>query len=175
MPTLCALFQVVHFVHRWRIHSLGQAVWCRAIQELPSRIGEPTTVNIELRTIKAMFGYAVKWGLLEKSPCRNVQQVRIPEQTPIYLTQDYHSGERRIKCGDIHTRHSGTQAVWRVGCIFIAFRQGILLIRRSSCCWSNSCPNDGPTLVGPFYCSEWHYCLRLFNVCVCACVCVCVC
>ena len=49
---------------------------------------KPTTVNIELRTIKAMFGYAVKWGLLEKSPCRNVQQVRIPEQTPIYLTQD---------------------------------------------------------------------------------------
>jgi integrase len=48
----------------------------------------PTTVNIELRTIKAMFGYALKWGLLEQSPCRNVPQVKIPEQPPAYLTQE---------------------------------------------------------------------------------------
>lgn len=48
----------------------------------------PTSVNIELRTIKAMFGYAVKWGLLEKSPFKGVTFVRIPQQPPAYLTAE---------------------------------------------------------------------------------------
>ena len=35
-----------------------------------------------------MFGYAVKWGVLEQNPCRNVPQINIPEQTPVYLSED---------------------------------------------------------------------------------------
>ena len=48
----------------------------------------PTSVNIELRAVKATFGYAVKWGVLEKSPSASVRQVRIPETAPVFLSQE---------------------------------------------------------------------------------------
>ena len=48
----------------------------------------PVSVNIELRTLKAMFGYAVKWELLDHNPCNKISHVRIPDQLAAYLTQE---------------------------------------------------------------------------------------
>jgi hypothetical protein len=43
---------------------------------------KPVTVNIELRTLKSMFGYAMNWGVIEKTPFKGVTLVKIPEQAP---------------------------------------------------------------------------------------------
>ncbi len=47
----------------------------------------PTTLNIELRTLRAAFNTAIRWKLLEDNPSAQVQSVRIPEATPAYLSR----------------------------------------------------------------------------------------
>ncbi|MGB2959858.1 MAG: site-specific integrase, partial [Bacteroidota bacterium] len=49
------------------------------------KIIKPVTVNIELRSLRAGFGVAEKWGLVEKSPFSGVKQVKVAAQTPAYL------------------------------------------------------------------------------------------
>jgi site-specific recombinase XerD len=48
---------------------------------------KPVSVNIELRMLKAAFGYAVKWGLIEKSPFKGASFVRISQQQPAFLAE----------------------------------------------------------------------------------------
>jgi site-specific recombinase XerD len=48
----------------------------------------PISVNIQLRTLRAAFNLAVRWELIEKNPFTRVQQFRIPEASPTYLTFD---------------------------------------------------------------------------------------
>lgn len=47
-----------------------------------------TTCNIELRTLKAGFNYAVKWNWLDRNPLKDVKQFAIPEKKPLALSQD---------------------------------------------------------------------------------------
>jgi integrase len=47
----------------------------------------PTTVNIEFRTLRAAFNFAVEIGLIERSPFSKSSLIRIPEQLPIYISQ----------------------------------------------------------------------------------------
>lgn len=47
-----------------------------------------TSVNIELRTCKAAFNVAVRWGYLEKNPFIGVKQLRIARKERRYLTKD---------------------------------------------------------------------------------------
>jgi integrase len=49
---------------------------------------KPVSVNIDLRTIKAIFGLAVRWQILEKNPFKYVRFVSIPQQRPIYLNRE---------------------------------------------------------------------------------------
>ena len=51
---------------------------------LASRGLSKTTINIHLRTIKAMFRYYLKVDRLSKIP--HIQQLRIPKTEPIYIT-----------------------------------------------------------------------------------------
>jgi len=46
-----------------------------------------TTVNIDLRTCKAAFFVALKWGLLKTNPFTKVSQLRQPRLDPIHLTE----------------------------------------------------------------------------------------
>jgi integrase len=48
----------------------------------------PTTLNIELRTIKAAMGIAVRWNYILVNPFSKLQLVRVPETTPVYFTQN---------------------------------------------------------------------------------------
>lgn len=48
----------------------------------------PVSLNIELRTLRAAFQTAVRWGLLEKNPWKEVSLVRIPERQPVYFTRE---------------------------------------------------------------------------------------
>jgi site-specific recombinase XerD len=48
----------------------------------------PTTLNIELRSLKSTFNYAVKWGLLQENPFRKVSLLKVPQKSPIYLTKE---------------------------------------------------------------------------------------
>jgi integrase len=41
---------------------------------------KPTTLNIELRTLKAIFNKAVEWGLISASPMKYVKLLPIPEE-----------------------------------------------------------------------------------------------
>ncbi len=48
-----------------------------------------TTVNIELRTLRAIFNIAVqKWDIITKNPAKNIQQLSIPEKEILSLTND---------------------------------------------------------------------------------------
>lgn len=55
-----------------------------------SRIGKlkVSSINTELRALKVLMGYAVKWQLLAASPFSGVTMLRVPEQAPAYLTRE---------------------------------------------------------------------------------------
>jgi hypothetical protein len=42
---------------------------------------KPISVNIEMRTVKAIFGLAVRWQILEKNPFKFVRLLTIPHQS----------------------------------------------------------------------------------------------
>lgn len=46
----------------------------------------PVSVNSNLRVIRAAFGYAVRWGLLEKNPMATVTFLRVPERSRAHLS-----------------------------------------------------------------------------------------
>ncbi|MGA9363054.1 MAG: site-specific integrase [Bacteroidota bacterium] len=46
-----------------------------------------TSVNIELRSLRAAFYRAVKWRLLDENPFKKVSLLRVPAQQPLYLTR----------------------------------------------------------------------------------------
>lgn len=48
----------------------------------------PSTVNIELRTIKAFFNCMQRWEVVAKNPCDGVTPVRVPQQLPPFLTME---------------------------------------------------------------------------------------
>ena len=48
----------------------------------------PSTVNIELRTLKAAFRMGVRWNMLRKSPFDGVSLARVPESEPAYFSRD---------------------------------------------------------------------------------------
>ena len=51
------------------------------------RTVSPITVNIELRTIRASFNTAVRWGLLQSNPFSNQKFVSVPEASPIFFSK----------------------------------------------------------------------------------------
>ncbi len=63
----------------------------RAIErykELRAASVSPTTVNIELRTIKAFFSRLKYWKLIRENPCSEVTQLRVPQVPPAFLTSE---------------------------------------------------------------------------------------
>lgn len=46
------------------------------------------SVNIEIRTIKAIFSRAVKWGMVDKNPLQNVKQFRLEQREPIAFSDE---------------------------------------------------------------------------------------
>ena len=48
----------------------------------------PVTVNVELRSLRTILNYAVRWKLMQTNPFARVQLVRIPERPPLYFTKD---------------------------------------------------------------------------------------
>lgn len=48
----------------------------------------PTTVNIELRSLKAAFSTAVRWKLISSNPWTGVSMVKIPDKRPSYLSKE---------------------------------------------------------------------------------------
>lgn len=47
----------------------------------------PVTVNIELRTLKAMFNYAIQWQLLDKNPSMGVKRFSTPQKERLAFTE----------------------------------------------------------------------------------------
>ncbi|HTK83220.1 MAG TPA: tyrosine-type recombinase/integrase [Bacteroidota bacterium] len=52
-----------------------------------SGIVSATTVNIDMRTLKAALNKAVDWEILDQNPCTKVLRVRIPSKAPCYLSR----------------------------------------------------------------------------------------
>ncbi len=52
----------------------------------------PTSVNIDLRTLRAAFYTAVRWKLIPENPFKKVPFVRIPDRQPAYLTKEDFEG-----------------------------------------------------------------------------------
>jgi integrase len=47
-----------------------------------------TSVNVEVRGLRAVFNVAMRWKMVENNPFSGVQLLRIPEQPPIYFTKE---------------------------------------------------------------------------------------
>jgi integrase len=47
----------------------------------------PVTINIELRTLKAMFNYAIQWQLLDKNPSMGVKRFSTPQKERLAFTE----------------------------------------------------------------------------------------
>jgi len=56
----------------------------------PARIGaKPRTINMEIQTLRTIFGLAVKWGYLDKNPVAGVRRLKVKApKGPLFLTQD---------------------------------------------------------------------------------------
>lgn len=52
------------------------------------REAKPSTVNIEMRTLKSAFAYAVKWNLIPRNPCEQVKLPQAPEEVPLYIIKE---------------------------------------------------------------------------------------
>ncbi len=48
----------------------------------------PTSVNIDLRTLRAAFYRAARWGLIRENPFKTVPQIRFPDRGPAYFTRE---------------------------------------------------------------------------------------
>ncbi len=48
----------------------------------------PTSVNVELRSLRTIFNIALRWNLIETNPFCKVQLVRIPETVPTFFSKD---------------------------------------------------------------------------------------
>ena len=71
----------VDMIRAWISHML-------TVQKL-----KPSTINIRLRTIKAMFNWAVSEEILSESPFKNIDLLRVPEEDFKILSQ---SQERKL-------------------------------------------------------------------------------
>jgi integrase len=49
---------------------------------------KPVTLNIEFRAIKSLFLKAEKWGIISSTPMRQIQQMKVPAQAPLFLTKE---------------------------------------------------------------------------------------
>lgn len=47
-----------------------------------------TSVNIELRTLKALFNYAIKWGFINHNPVKYARFFSVPEKERLHFTDD---------------------------------------------------------------------------------------
>ena len=74
----------------------------------------PTTLNIELRVLKSMFNTAVEWNLIDRSPLRGVQMLRVPKTYPKFLTDE----EVKLLCNT-------TNFEWLKNIILFAFNTGM--------------------------------------------------
>jgi site-specific recombinase XerD len=66
------------------LDSIGNYEIANFIDYLDSKGNSDTTINIHLRTIKAMFRYFHKIDKMERIP--NIEQRKIPKTDPIYIT-----------------------------------------------------------------------------------------
>jgi integrase/recombinase XerD len=48
---------------------------------------KPSSVNVALRSVKAVFARAKEWGMIEENVLQRVKLVRVPQQSPQYLTR----------------------------------------------------------------------------------------
>ena len=48
----------------------------------------PTTVNIELRALRAALNTALRWGLIERNPFARLKLVSVPEATPSFFSRE---------------------------------------------------------------------------------------
>ncbi len=48
----------------------------------------PASVNIEMRTLRACFNTALRWGLIERNPFAKVKLASVPEATPTFFSKE---------------------------------------------------------------------------------------
>jgi len=47
----------------------------------------PATINLEIRAIRTFLGRLKKWNIIQEDPSKDIRELRIPEEPPVYLTQ----------------------------------------------------------------------------------------
>lgn len=47
-----------------------------------------TSINIYIRTLKAIFNLGVKWNMLDASPMKGIKQFKLPEQEPLAFSNE---------------------------------------------------------------------------------------
>ncbi len=74
----------------------------------------PATINIELRTLKAFLGLAVKWDLVPLNPFRQVRMMRVPHRAADFLTIE-----------ELHNLVANTRVGWLRDLVVFAASTGL--------------------------------------------------
>lgn len=83
-----------------------------------------TTVSIELRSLRAIFYHASKWGHIEKNPFSGVKLPRIDEATPRFMTRE-----------EVNRLLQAIKESWFRGLIIVAVMTGMRRSELASLTW----------------------------------------
>jgi integrase len=72
----------------YKVTRLKEFVQGKIPKKALKRAMNPITVNIELRSLRAVFNTALRWEYIEKNPFDGLAQIPIPKRTPAFLTAD---------------------------------------------------------------------------------------
>ncbi|MDI6804211.1 MAG: phage integrase N-terminal SAM-like domain-containing protein [Bacteroidota bacterium] len=48
----------------------------------------PVKVNIDFRTMRALFQTACRWKMIDENPFHNVKQIKVPQERPTYISRE---------------------------------------------------------------------------------------
>jgi integrase len=72
----------------YKVTRLKEFVRGKIPKKAEKRVMNPITVNIELRSLRAVFNTARRWEYIEKNPFDGMSQIPIPKRTPAFMTAD---------------------------------------------------------------------------------------
>lgn len=86
-------------IYRRALGHLQKLVGDRPLDSITPRDGDlyrikratevaPTSVNIDIRALRAAFSTAIRWKLITQNPFKEVACIRIPERLPLYFSME---------------------------------------------------------------------------------------
>jgi integrase len=112
-------------IYKKSLHSFLNAVGDQELSSITAwhidrfrqhRLGEvsPTTLNVDLRTLRSAFSFAVRWKMLDVNPFTKVPLCQIPDSSPLFF-----------KPADFNRLASGINESWLKSIVILAACTGL--------------------------------------------------